>query len=168
MNPDGSLSPGVMNFAITPAMKPMMIVQMMCIRDPQSKTDPGVAWKRTCSLISLAHDGTVWADASGPVYSGGAPNSTGASNNSGSRNGNGPAHNRSPVAADASGPQHPSTANDSVSGWAQSERTECEHGGQRGASHPWKPPNLSRARQVQMARVNAWAAYGLFTQHRCK
>jgi hypothetical protein len=25
------LSPGVMNFAITPAINPMMIVQMMCI-----------------------------------------------------------------------------------------------------------------------------------------
>jgi hypothetical protein len=31
MNPDGSLSPGVTNFAITPAMNPMMIVQMMCM-----------------------------------------------------------------------------------------------------------------------------------------
>jgi hypothetical protein len=29
LNPDGSLSPGVMNFAITPATNPMMIVQMM-------------------------------------------------------------------------------------------------------------------------------------------
>src|SRR5207302_6366011 len=99
---------------------------------------PTLAWpgKGRCSLISLAHDGTVWADASGPVYSGGAPNSTGASNNSGSRNGNGPAHNRSPVGADASGSQNPSTANDSVSGWAQSEPNECQHGGQRDAFHP--------------------------------
>jgi hypothetical protein len=31
MNPDGSFLPGVMNFAITPAMNPMMIVQMMCM-----------------------------------------------------------------------------------------------------------------------------------------
>ena len=31
MNPEGSLSPGVTNFAITPAMNPMMIVQMMCM-----------------------------------------------------------------------------------------------------------------------------------------
>jgi hypothetical protein len=31
MNPDGLLSPGVTNFAITPAMNPMMIVQMMCM-----------------------------------------------------------------------------------------------------------------------------------------
>jgi hypothetical protein len=30
-NPDGSLSSGVTNFAITPAMNPMMIVQMMCM-----------------------------------------------------------------------------------------------------------------------------------------
>src|SRR5215471_4399800 len=31
MNPEGLLSPGVTNFAITPAMNPMMIVQMMCM-----------------------------------------------------------------------------------------------------------------------------------------
>src|SRR5918999_3694681 len=31
MKPEGSLSPGIMNFAITPAMKPMMIVQSMPI-----------------------------------------------------------------------------------------------------------------------------------------
>jgi hypothetical protein len=31
MNPDGSLLPGVTNFAITPAMNPMMIVHMMCM-----------------------------------------------------------------------------------------------------------------------------------------
>ncbi len=29
MNPDGSLLPGMMNFAMMPARKPMMIVQMM-------------------------------------------------------------------------------------------------------------------------------------------
>jgi hypothetical protein len=29
IKPDGSFFPGVMNFAITPAMNPMMIVQMM-------------------------------------------------------------------------------------------------------------------------------------------
>jgi hypothetical protein len=28
-NPDGSFLPGMMNFAMTPAMNPMMIVQMM-------------------------------------------------------------------------------------------------------------------------------------------
>jgi hypothetical protein len=33
-NPDGSLSPGVINFAITPAIHPMMIVQMMCMGRP--------------------------------------------------------------------------------------------------------------------------------------
>jgi hypothetical protein len=31
INPDGSFLPGVTNFAITPAMNPMMIVQMMCM-----------------------------------------------------------------------------------------------------------------------------------------
>src|SRR3954451_3688342 len=31
IKPEGSLSPGVMNFAIMPAIKPMMIVQMMLI-----------------------------------------------------------------------------------------------------------------------------------------
>jgi hypothetical protein len=31
VNPDGSFLPGVTNFAITPAMNPMMIVQMMCM-----------------------------------------------------------------------------------------------------------------------------------------
>jgi hypothetical protein len=36
MNPDGSFLPGVMNFAITPAMNPMMIVQMMCMAIPLS------------------------------------------------------------------------------------------------------------------------------------
>jgi hypothetical protein len=29
MKPDGSLSPGMMNFAMTPATKPMMIVQII-------------------------------------------------------------------------------------------------------------------------------------------
>lgn len=32
MNPDGSLSPGMINFAITPAIKPMMIVQIILLR----------------------------------------------------------------------------------------------------------------------------------------
>ena len=32
INPDGSLSPGVMNLAITSATNPMMMVQMMLIR----------------------------------------------------------------------------------------------------------------------------------------
>ena len=43
MKPDGSLSPGVTNFAITPAMNPMMIVQMMCMANfPRcSPTDLG-------------------------------------------------------------------------------------------------------------------------------
>jgi hypothetical protein len=31
MNPDGSLSPGMMNLATTPAKNPMMMVQMMLI-----------------------------------------------------------------------------------------------------------------------------------------
>jgi hypothetical protein len=31
IKPDGSLVPGMMNLAITPAMKPMMIVQSMLI-----------------------------------------------------------------------------------------------------------------------------------------
>src|SRR6478672_2597550 len=31
MKPDGSLSPGIINLAITPAMKPMMIVQRILI-----------------------------------------------------------------------------------------------------------------------------------------
>jgi hypothetical protein len=31
MKPDGSLSPGMMNFAMTPAKNPMMMVQMMLI-----------------------------------------------------------------------------------------------------------------------------------------
>jgi hypothetical protein len=31
MNPDGSLGPGIMNFATMPAKKPMMIVQMIPI-----------------------------------------------------------------------------------------------------------------------------------------
>ena len=36
MNPDGSFLPGVTNFAITPAMNPMMIVQMMCMANSPS------------------------------------------------------------------------------------------------------------------------------------
>ena len=34
MNPEGSFGPGMMNFAITPARKPMMIVQRMPMRFP--------------------------------------------------------------------------------------------------------------------------------------
>ena len=37
-NPDGSFSPGVMNFAITPAIDPMMIVQMMCMANTLNVT----------------------------------------------------------------------------------------------------------------------------------
>jgi len=36
MNPDGSLPPGMMNLAITPAMNPMMMVQRMPIADLRS------------------------------------------------------------------------------------------------------------------------------------
>jgi hypothetical protein len=39
-NPDGSLSPGVMNLAITPAINPMMILQMMCMGRPCSGLKP--------------------------------------------------------------------------------------------------------------------------------
>jgi hypothetical protein len=36
MNPVGLLSPGVTNFAITPAMNPMMMVQMKCMANLHS------------------------------------------------------------------------------------------------------------------------------------
>jgi hypothetical protein len=38
MKPDGSFLPGVINFAITPATNPIMIVQMMLTGSPPAKT----------------------------------------------------------------------------------------------------------------------------------
>lgn len=47
MNPDGSLRPGMMNFAITPAMNPMMIVQMI----------PMMPFHLAPTAAKLAHNG---------------------------------------------------------------------------------------------------------------
>jgi hypothetical protein len=54
MNPDGLLSPGVTNFAITPAMNPMMIVQMMCMANLYS----GLA-RRTIFAIAACSSSTL-------------------------------------------------------------------------------------------------------------
>ena len=45
MKPEGSLSPGVMNFAITPATNPMIMVQMKCMAALGIGTEPKRLWR---------------------------------------------------------------------------------------------------------------------------
>src|ERR1700741_4535581 len=50
MKPLGSLSPGMTNFAIKPARKPMMIVQMMPISYSSETLSRGKLFNRSCDL----------------------------------------------------------------------------------------------------------------------
>src|ERR1044072_7124342 len=52
MKPDGSLSPGMMNFAMTPAMKPIMIVQIMPMSPLRANAlTGGLSWEASIRRI---------------------------------------------------------------------------------------------------------------------
>ena len=54
MKPDGSLSPGMISYAITPATKPMMIVQMIPMADCLLLRQRVARWDGCCGKLAFS------------------------------------------------------------------------------------------------------------------